>query len=252
MKIVVCLKRVPDTTAKIKPAADGRTVDPQGVEFIISPYDEIALEKAVQLKEAGTATQVTVLCLGPANATKELRKAMAIGADDAVLLTEDRDFRDPAATAEVLAAALTELAPDVVFCGWKAIDNDSATVAGMIAARLDFAYASFVVGIEGVEGQNALRVRREVEGTEEQVLVPAPCVLTAQRGLAEPRFASLKGIMKAKRKPLETKAPADAENASDLVALQPPPPRAAGRILGEGAAGVPELVRVLRDDLGVL
>ncbi len=250
MKIVVCAKRVPDSAAKIRPAADGQSIDTQGVENVISPYDEIALEAAVQLKEAGVASQVTVLCLGPKESTKELRKAMAMGADDAVLVLEDRPFRDPTATAEALAAALEGLSPDVVFCGWKAIDDDSSAVAGLLAARLDYAYASFVVKVEGADG--GLRVSREVEGCEEIVHVPTPCVLTAQRGLAEPRFASLKGIMQAKRKPLAEQAPAAAENASELVALTPPPARPAGRIVGEGAAAVPELVRILRDDVGVL
>ena len=250
MKIVVCAKRVPDSAAKIRPAGDGKSIDPQGVENGISPYDEIALESAVQLKEAGVATQVTVLCLGPKESTKELRKAMAMGADDAVLIIEDRPFRDPTATAEALSAALKDLAPDVVFCGWKAIDDDSSAVPGLIAARLDYAYASFVVKVEGADG--GLRVSREVEGREEIVQVPTPCVITAQRGLAEPRFASLKGIMQAKRKPLVEQAPAGAENASDLVALTPPAPRPEGRIVGSGADAVPELVRILRDDVGIL
>lgn len=250
MKIVVCAKRVPDSAAKIRPGADGKSIDPQGVEFVISPYDEIALECAVQLKEAGVATQVSMLCLGPKEASKELRKAMAMGADDAVLLVEDRPYRDPTATAEALSAALKEMAADVVFCGWKAIDDDSSAVAGLVAAHLNCAYASFVVKVEGADG--GLRVSREVEGREEIVHVPTPCVLTAQRGLAEPRFASLKGIMAAKKKPLDEKAPAAAENASELVAVTPPAERPAGRILGEGAAAVPELVRILRDELGVV
>jgi electron transfer flavoprotein beta subunit len=250
MKIVVCAKRVPDSAAKIRPAADGLSIDPQGVENVISPYDEIALECAVQLKEAGVATHVTVLCLGPKEASKDVRKALALGADDAVLLLEDRPFRDPTATAEALAGALRDLAPDVVFCGWKAIDDDSSAVPGLLAAHLDYAYASFVVKVEGADG--GLRVSREVEGSEEIVLVPTPCVLTAQRGLAEPRFASLKGIMQAKKKPLAEQAPVPAENASEIVAVTPPPPRPEGRVVGQGADAVPELVRILRDDVGIL
>ncbi len=250
MKIVVCAKRVPDSAAKIRLAADGKGIDPQGVEQVISPYDEIALECAVQLKEAGTATSVTVLSLGPKESTKDLRKAMAMGADDAVLLIEDRPFRDPTATSEALIEALRELQPDVVFCGWKAIDDDSSAVAGLIAAGLDYAYASFVVKVEGADG--GLRVSREVEGREEVVMVPTPCVLTAQRGLAEPRFASLRGIMQAKKKPLIEKPAGGGENASELVSLTEPPARAEGRIVGEGAAAVPELIRVLRDEAGLL
>ena len=252
MHVVVCVKRTPDTTARIRPTADGRAIDPQGVEFIVSPYDEMALERAVQLKEAGVVKKTTVVCLGPKDASKELRKALAMGADEAVHLIEDRDFRDPAATAACLAAAIRDLAADAVFFGWKAIDDDTAAVGGIVAERLGFAYASFVVKLDVAAGAKSIVVHREVEGATEVVEAPLPCVVTAQKGLAEPRFASLKGIMAAKKKPLVEKAPAAAENASDLVAYRAPPARPPGRILGEGAAAVPELVRVLRDEVHVL
>ena len=252
MHVVICLKRVPDTTANIRIAATGRGIEPQGVEFILSTYDEIALERAIQLEEAGVVKKTTVLCLGPKDATKELRKALAMGADEAVHLVEDREFRDPAATAAVLAAALKDLAPDAVFCGWKAIDDDTSAVGGLLAEKLGFAYASFVTKLDAAAGAKSFTVHREVEGATEVVDVPLPCVVTVQKGLAEPRFASLKGIMAAKKKPLVEKAPAAAENASELVALKAPPARPPGRIVGEGAAAVPELVRVLKDEVHAL
>src|SRR5688500_5089132 len=114
MHVVVLLKRVPDTTAKVRPAPSGQTIDASGAESIISPYDEIALERAIQLREAGQATKLTVVCLDPADATKEVRKALAMGADEGVLLVETQPFRDPAATAEALAAACRDLAPQLV------------------------------------------------------------------------------------------------------------------------------------------
>jgi electron transfer flavoprotein beta subunit len=249
MHVVVCVKRVPDTTAKIRPAAHARGIDPQGVEFIISPYDEMAIERAIQLQEARVVTKTTVLCLGPKDASKELRKALAMGADEAVLLVEDRDFRDPAATAAALASELTALKPDLVLCGWKAIDDDSAAVAAMLSEKLGFAYASFAVKLDAAAGATSVTVHREVEGATEIVDVPLPAVVTVQKGLAEPRFASLKGIMAAKKKPLLEKAPPATESAADLVAVKPPPARPAGRMLGQGAAAVPELVRVLRDEV---
>jgi len=252
MHVVVLVKRVPDTTAKIRPAANGRGIDPQGVEFILSPYDEMALERAIQLQEAGVVKKTTVLCLGPKDASKELRKALAMGADEAVHVVEDRDFRDPSSTAECLAAELRLLAPDLVLCGWKAIDDDSAAVGGIVAERLGFAYASFVVKLDAAAGAKSVVVHREVEGATEIVDAPLPCVVTVQKGLAEARFASLKGIMAAKKKPLLEKAPAAADGASELVALKPPPARPPGRILGQGADAVPELVRVLRDEVHVL
>jgi len=252
MHVVVLVKRVPDTTAKIRPAASGRGIDPQGVEFILSPYDEMALERAIQLQEAGVVKKTTVLCLGPKDASKELRKALAMGADEAVHLVEDRDFRDPAGTAACLAAALKDLAPDLVLCGWKAIDDDSAAVGGVVAERLGFGYASFAVKLDVAAGAKSAIVHREVEGATEIVEVPLPCVLTVQKGLAEARFASLKGIMAAKKKPLVEKAPAATDAASELVRVTPPPARPPGRILGSGAAAVPELVRVLKDEVHVL
>jgi len=252
MHAVICMKRVPDTTAKIKPAANGRGIDPQGVEFIISPYDEMAIERAIQLQEAGVVKKTTVVCLGPKDASKDIRKALAMGADEAVHVVEDKDFRDPLATAECLAAAIRELKPDLVLCGWKAIDDDSAAVGGMLAEKLGFGYASFVVKLDAAAGATSVTLHREVEGATEVVEAPLPCVVTVQKGLAEARFASLKGIMAAKKKPLVEKAPIAAEGASDLVALQPPPARPPGRILGQGAAAVPELVRVLREEAHVL
>lgn len=250
MHIAVLLKRVPDTTARIRPAAGGKGVEVSGAEFVLSTYDEMALERAIQLREAGAATKLTAVCLGPADARKELLKALAMGADEGLLLTDKEPFRDPASAADVLAAAVRELGATLVLCGWKAIDDDSGVVGGYLAARLGWAYASFATKIDVAGG--ALTVHREVEGATEVLDVPMPAVITVQKGLAEPRFASLKGIMAAKKKPLVEKAPAAAANASDLVAYQPPPDRPPGRILGEGVAAVPELVRVLKEEVHVL
>ena len=250
MHIAVLLKRVPETTARVRPAAGGKSVEVQGGESILSTYDEIALERAIQLREAGTATRLTAVCLGPADATKELRKALAMGADDAVLLVDKEPFRDAASSAAALAARVKELGAQAVFCGWKAIDDDSGVVGGYVAALLGWSYASFAMKID-VEG-GKLVVHREVEGATQVVEVPLPAVVTAQKGLAEPRFASLKGIMAAKKKPLVETAPAAAANGSELAAYTPPPDRPPGRIVGEGAAAVPELVRILKDEVHAL
>ena len=250
MHVAVLLKRVPDTTAKVRPNPDGRSIATQGVEFIVSPYDEIALERAIQLRESGKAAKLTAVCLGPADATKEVRKALAMGADEGLLLVEDRPFRDPASSAEALAAAVREIGADLVLCGWKAIDDDSGVVGGYLAELLGWAYASYAVKLEAEGG--GLVVHREVEGATEVLEVPLPAVVTVQKGLAEPRFASLKGIMAAKKKPLAERPPAAAPNASDLASFAPPPDRPPGRILGDGVAAVPELVRVLREEVHVL
>jgi len=250
MHIAVLLKRVPETTARVRPAAGGKSVEAQGSETIISTYDEIALERAIQLRETNVATRLTVVCLGPADATKEVRKALAMGADDAVLLVDPEPFRDPAACADALAGAVKDLGAQLVLCGWKALDDDSGVVGGYVASKLGWAYTSYATKID-VAGA-AVTVQREVEGATEVLELALPAVVTAQKGLAEPRFASLKGIMAAKKKPLVEKPAPAAANASALEAYLPPPDRPPGRIVGEGAAAVPELVRILKDEVHAL
>ena len=250
MKIAVCIKRVPDTTTKVRIGADGKSIDPAGVEWVIGPYDEIALEAALQLKEGGKAEKVTVLCLGPKEATKEVRTALAMGADDGVLLVDGGGERDAASVAAALAAELKASGAELVLFGWKAIDTDQASVPHFVAAALDRPCVSFVTKVQ-VEG-GRLAVHREVEGGTEVLEVPLPCVLTAQKGLAEPRYASLKGIMAAKRKPLLEKPAPAAAAVLHTVRLDLPAARPPGRIVGQGAAAVPELVRLLKEEAKLL
>jgi electron transfer flavoprotein beta subunit len=246
MNIVVCIKRVPDTTTKVRVGSDGRSIDPAGVEWVIGPYEEIALEAAIQLKEGGKAAKVTVLCLGPKEATKEVRTALAMGADEGVLLVDGGGERDAASTAAALAAELKALGAELVMFGWKAIDTDQAIVPHLVAAALDRPCISFVTKL-AVEG-GALAIHREVEGGTEVLQVPLPCVVTAQKGLAEPRYASLKGIMAAKRKPLAEKPAPAAAAALRTLKLDLPAARPPGKIVGQGAAAVPELVRLLKEE----
>jgi len=244
MKIVVLLKRVPDTASKIGVA--GNAIDPAGIEWVVSPYDEIAVEKAIQLKEAGVAEKVTVLTLGPKEAMKEIRTALAMGADEGILLVDDAPARDAGATAVALGAAVTEAGADLVLAGWKAADTEDAVVPHLVAGALGFPCITFAVGLEIADGKAT--VRREIEGAEEELSVTLPAVVTVQKGLCEPRYTSLKGIMMAKKKPLTEQPAAVAESKIEVVALELPAPRAEGRILGEGVEAVPELVRVLSDE----
>lgn len=249
MDIVVLVKRVPDTAAKISVAADGAGIDPAGIEWVMSPYDEIALERALQLKEEGGG-KVTALCLGPDEATKELRTALAMGADEAVLLVDEAPSRDAASTAAALAEALREIPHDLVLAGWKAVDTDDGAVPHFLAAALGVPCVTFAVRLDVEEGKAV--VGREMEGAEIVVEAPLPVVVTAQKGLAEPRYTSLKGIMMAKRKPL-TKKPAGADEPRvRTLSMSLPPPRQEGRIVGEGADAVPELVRVLSEEQKIL
>ena len=247
---VVCIKQVPDTETRVKVAADGRTLDPAGVTWIINPYDEFALEAALQLKEKLGAGEVVVVTLGGAGVQSAIRSALAMGADRAIHLKTDAVSPDSLAVARALAAAIQGLGARLVWLGKQAVDDDAAQVGPMIAELLGLPCATVVAAFE-LDGQTA-KVEREVEGGRELAEVPLPAVFTTDKGLNQPRFASLKGIMAAKKKTIEER-PADlgAPNL-ELVSLELPPSRAAGRVVGEGAAAVPELVRVLREEAKVI
>lgn len=243
---VVCIKQVPDTETRVRVGGDGRSLDPAGVTWIINPYDEFAIEAALQLKEKLGAGEVVVVSLGAAGVQTAIRSALAMGADRAIHLKSDAGSPDPLAVARALAAVLRELNPGLVWLGKQAVDDDAAQVGPMLAELLGLPCATRVMKFE-LDGQVA-RVEREIEGGVESAEVPLPAVLTTDKGLNQPRFASLKGIMAAKKKTIEER-PADlGAPALEVVALELPPPRAAGRIVGEGAAAVPELVRVLREE----
>jgi electron transfer flavoprotein beta subunit len=249
MDLVVCIKRVPDSAAKIRVAADGKSIEKSGVEHVISPYDEIALERAVALKEAAGGGTVTVICLGPPEATKEIRQALAMGADAAIHLKDTGGGRGPAGIARVLADTIRGRAFDAVLCGKQSIDSDNGAVGVMIARLLEIPVVSLVTKLDVADGKAT--VEREAEGGTEVIEVALPAVFTAQRGLAEPRYPSIKGIMAAKKKPIEEiDAPAP---AGTLVVdgIEPPPERAAGKIVGEGPGAAAELARLLRQEAKV-
>jgi electron transfer flavoprotein beta subunit len=249
MKIAVCVKRVPDTEARIKVGPDGKSPDPAGVETVLSPYDEIALERAIALKEAGAADEVVVVTLGPQESTKEVRTGLAMGADKGVLIVDD-GARDSSATAAALAGALEEIGADMILFGWKAIDTDASQVPYYVAHKLGLPIVSVVTSLDVEDGKAV--ARREADGATQVLEVPLPAVFTAQKGLAEPRYASLKGIMMAKRKPLEEMAAEAVESLVEVVKMEPPPPRAEGRIVGEGVEAVPALIDALRNEAKVL
>jgi electron transfer flavoprotein beta subunit len=246
MKILVLLKRVPDTASTIAVAADRPAIDPSGIAWVVSPYDEIAVEKAIQLKEAGVAEKVTIVTLGPKEATKEIRTALAMGADEGHLLVDGAESRDAASTAAALAAAIGGMEYDLILAGWKAADTDDSSVPHLLAGALDVPCATFAVGLDIEDGKAV--VQREVEGAEEVLEIPLPAVVTVQKGLVEPRYTSLKGIMMAKKKPLNEAEAADAAPRVRTVSMELPPARAEGRVLGEGVEALPELIRVLSEE----
>lgn len=252
MNIVVCIKRVPATDSRIKVADSGTAIDESQIEWIISPYDEFAIEAALQLKEAAGEGEVTVVSLASGDATKELRTALAMGADKAILLESDQASELGAqATAAALAEAIAPLNADLVLTGKQAVDRDQGQVGLLLAARLGLPCATEIRQLEVADGKATIE-RAGDGGTSETWELPLPALLTCTKGLNEPRYASLKGIMKAKKKPIDQRPAQAPAGALTVRTLEPPPPRREGRIVGEGPDAVDELVRLLREEAKVL
>ena len=250
MKIIVCVKRVVDTETRVKIAPDGAGIDLGGVQFITAPYDEMAVEKAIQLRDAAGEGSVTVVTVGPAAATKELRTALAMGADAAVhAVVEER--LGPNATAAALKQVLDGREYDMILCGKQATDEDDAAVGPLLAAALDLPCVAFVHGLE-VEGTTAVATR-EIDGQAERLEVDLPAVFTAQKGLAEARYPGLKGIMAAKKKPLETvEVSTDGTGGCTVRSLELPPARDAMVAIEPTPEGMQALLTALRNDKKVL
>jgi electron transfer flavoprotein beta subunit len=265
VKIGVLVKQVPDTETKIRIAPDGTDIVRDGIKYVLNPYDEIAVEQALKIKEqTGGDTSVTVLSLGPARVAEALRTALAMGADRAVHLNDDAfTGGDTLGTARALAAALRAEAFDLVFTGKMAIDDNASAVPGAVAVFLDVPCVNLVHAFElGGDGKSA-RVRRRVDGGEEVLECSLPAVFTCEKGLNEPRYASLTGIMKAKKKPIEEKKAADlgltaaqvgqAGAAVRLAALLPLPERGACKFIdGDAAQQARTLVQMLRHEAKII
>jgi electron transfer flavoprotein beta subunit len=250
MKIIACIKRVPTTDLQPRVGADGKSLDATGVQYMTSFYDEIAVEEAIQQKEKHGG-EVTVLTIGPSEASKEVREALAKGADKGVILVDASwSGRDPLATAKALAAKVKELGADLVLLGRVATDRDNAAVGPMLATLLGWACVTDVVELE-LEGTRG-RAKREADAGLESYTFALPAVLTCQKDLNEPRYAALKGIMAAKKKPVDEVPCPPASSQVEIVKLAMPPTRKAGRIVGEGAAAVPALIDALRNEAKIL
>ena len=216
----------------------------------MNPYDEFALEQALRIKDAQGSGEVVVVSLGGPGVQTTLRNALAMGADRAIHLKTDVAAPEPLAVATALAAEIGPLAPGIIWCGRQAVDDDAAQVGPMVAELLGLPCVTSVAKFE-LNGETAV-VERDVEGGREIYDVTLPAVFTADKGLNEPRYASLKGIMAAKKKPIDEKPAVLGEPALELVSLELPKARAAGRVVGQGVAAVPELVRLLREEAKLL
>lgn len=248
MKIVVFVNHVPDTETKVKIGADGRSIDPVGVNYMLSPYDEIGVEEALKTKQQ-FGGEVVVVSLGGETNKETIRKALAMGCDKGVLL-KDASVRDSYSVAHSLAEYAKEYGADIIFCGKQSIDFDDAQVGGLVAELLGIPSISVVVklAINGTE----VTAEREIEGGHEIVRASLPAVITAQKGLNEPRYPSLKGIMDAKRKPIEEKVPSAVPSRVEVLSMSKPPAKAQGKIVGTDASAAAELIRLLHEEAKVI
>ena len=253
MKVLVPVKRVIDYNVKVRVKADGSGVDLANVKMSMNPFDEIAVEEAIRLKEAGKADEVIAVSIGVKQSQETLRTALAMGADRAILVTAADDVHtdiEPLSVAKILAAIVKEEEPGLVLCGKQAIDNDMNATGQMLAALLGWSQAMYANKID-VEGDHAV-VSREVDGGLQTVKVKMPAIVSADLRLNEPRYASLPNIMKAKKKPLEEKTPADygvdVAPRLEVVKTSEPAARKAGVMVGS----VDELVAKLKDEAGVI
>jgi len=249
MLVLVSIKRVIDFNVKVRVKPDGSGVETANVKMSMNPFDEIAVEEAVRLKEKGIATEVVAVSCGPAAAQETLRTALALGADRAILVETTEELQ-PLAVAKLLRAVVEKERPKVVILGKQAIDDDSNQTGQMLAALLDWPQATFASKLE-ISG-DAATVKREVDGGLETVQMPLPVVVTTDLRLNEPRYATLPNIMKAKKKPLETLTPAAlgvdvAPRLKTLKVVEPPKRKGGGRV-----ADVKELVSKLRNEAKVL
>jgi electron transfer flavoprotein beta subunit len=249
VKVLVGVKRVVDYNVKIRVKADNTGVETQNVKFSMNPFDEIAVEEAVRLKEAGKATEVVAVSVGPQAAQETLRTALAMGADRAILVLTDDEVQ-PLGVAKVIKAIAAKESPQLVILGKQAIDDDSNQTGQMAAALLGWSQGTFASKVE--LGADALTVTREVDGGLETVTLKLPAVVTADLRLNEPRYASLPNIMKAKKKPLDTVTAADlgVDISPRLVTLKVEEP--AKRSAGVKVADVATLVDKLKNEAKVI
>lgn len=259
MKTLVCLKQVPDTETLIKVNSEGTGIVTDGIKYIINPYDEFSVEEGLKLREKFKEGEVVILSVGPDRTTEAIRTGLAMGADRGIHINDESlNAADPYVIAKALAAAAADVEYDVIFCGQRAIDDDFGEAGAMLAEFLGLPQVTFVTKVDVADDKSGAVVERDVEGGKETVEVPLPCVLTSQKGLNEPRYASLPGIMKAKKKPIDVKSGADigvdAEPKLESRAYSMPPERQAGKKYEdmEPADAAKEVVQALRNEAKVI
>lgn len=249
MNIAVCVKQVPDTETKIKISGDKKSIEEGDINFILNPYDEFAVEEALKITEKNGG-EVTIISLGPDRVTSAIKSALAMGAIAAIHIKADSNPADPGAVADALAAVLKEGNYDLIFTGKQAVDDDHTQVPSLLAEKLGIPAINVVIKLD-VDG-NKVRAEREIEGAHEIIECTTPCIISTQRGLNEPRYAALKGIMAAKKVQIQEREADISSNQIEIVEYNYPPAKAAGKIVGDSADAVPELLRLLNEEAKVI
>lgn len=250
MKVFVCVSQVPDTETKVKVGQDGKTIDRSEVNLILNPYDEIAIEAALQIKDK-TQSEVTYVSVGGDSNKEVIRKALAMGGDKGILVRTD-NIGDSYSVASAIAAALRDSGADMILFGKQSIDYDDAAVGSMVAELLGLPSASVVVKLDIYESDKKVVCEREIEGGKETVEMTIPCVITTQKGLNEPRYPALKGIMAAKTKPIREVAAPASDLLTEVVEMKKPGGKQPGKIIGTDKTAVSELVRLLHEEAKVI
>ncbi|MFH0888455.1 MAG: electron transfer flavoprotein subunit beta/FixA family protein [Planctomycetota bacterium] len=251
MNIITCIKRVPSTETNVRIGSDGKSLEQTGVEYILSPFDEIALEEALRIKEKLGKGEVIAITVGPAEASTTLRTCLAMGADKAIHIKDNDAYKkDPFAIASILASIIQTIPYNLILCGKQAVDDDNSQTGAILSRLLNIPFVSLITKLEIAEQK--VTVHREIGNGYEVLEVSLPAVLTAQKGLNEPRYPSLKGIMSAKKKPFEEKSVNFEALSIETIKMEYTPSRPAGRVVGKGIEVVPELVKLLRDEAKVI
>jgi len=254
MNSIVCIKQVPDTESIIRIDSEGTGIVEEGIQYTANPYDEYAVEEALRLREKFGDGKVTIVTLGPQRAEETMRYFFAMGADEGILIKDDEpQKRDSLSVAQCLVEVIKGMDYDVILCGKQAVDDDSAQVGAMLAEFLDIPQVTVVSKFDVAEDKKKAVAHREIEGGEEVIEVQLPAVITAQKGLNEPRLTSLLGIKRAVSKPIDVREMDVPEAKMKIVSLERPPERSAGRILeGEDVDVVRELVNALKNEAKVI
>jgi len=249
VNIAVCIKQVPDTETKVKISDDKKWIEESEINYILNPYDEFAVEEGLKIIEA-SGGEVTIISLGPDRVTSTIRSALAMGATKAIHAKTESIPKDPMATAEALAQIIGEGNYDLIILGKQAIDDDHQQIGPILSEKLGIPSANVVTTLEVLDDK--IRADRQIEGGFEKIECSLPAIVTAQRGLNEPRYASLKGIMAAKKIQIEEKTVTIPEDKIEILEINYPPEKPPGKIVGEGVDAVPELIRLLKEEAKVI